>query len=108
MEKEYSIKLVVIDMKTIVGLGETEKAFILIIMVIDMKGTGKIIWQKEKEFFWKCGNRNEGDFINYKFEGKGKFYLKNGDRYEGDTKMVTEKEKGFYGLIVVLNMKEIL
>ena len=43
MEKEYSIKLVVIDMKTIVGLGETEKAFILIIMVIYMKGTGKII-----------------------------------------------------------------
>ena len=37
-------------------------------------------------FYFKSGNRYEGDFKNDGFEGKGIFYFKSGNRYEGDFK----------------------
>ena len=55
------------------------------IMEIDMK---EIYDLREGKgiFYINNGNRYEGDWKNDKYEGKGIFYYNKGDKYEGDFK----------------------
>ena len=47
-------------------------------------------------YYLNNGDRYEGDFKNNKIEGKGIFYYNDGDRYEGDFKNDKKEGKGIY------------
>ena len=50
----------------------------------------------EKEYYYKYGQRYEGDMIDSLAEGKGIMFYINGDRYEGDFKNDKPDGKGIY------------
>ena len=50
--------------------------------------------------------RYEGEFVDGKKEGKGKYYCHNGDFYDGEYKKDKGKEKVFSFLKEEINMKE--
>ena len=58
--------------------------------VVNGKPEGKGI------FYVNNGDRYEGDFRNGKAEGKGIYYYNDGDRYEGDFRNGKEEGKGIY------------
>ena len=72
-------------------------------MMIDMK---VIIKNDKREgkgiFYWKNGNKYEGDYKNDKREWKGIFYWNNDDKYVGDFK--TDKKEG-EGIIYYIDGK---
>ena len=61
-----------------------------------MKEIGKMIKEKEKEYFiliMMIDMKEIGKMIK---EGKGIYYYNNGDRYEGDWKNGKREGKGIY------------
>ena len=55
---------------------------------------GKGIWYGSEEPY--IGDWYEGDFKNDKFDGKGIYYFKNGERYEGDCRNGKKEGKGIF------------
>ena len=52
-------------------------------------------WKREKNLKDKI-EKYDGEWKNDKYEGKGIYYYKNGDRYEGDWKNGKREGKGIY------------